>query len=814
MTFRSCYFAGVAAAAAFLVADLAPVWAASPQLSVVLPRGAQRGTEATLTFTGDRLKDTQEIFFYDSGFEVTKIEPSEDGKKAVATVKIAPNCRLGEHIVQVRAASGVSEYRTFWVGPFPETAEVEPNNDFEAPQAVPYGTTVTGLIESEDVDHYVVEAKKGERISAEIEGLRLGTNLNSQFDPTVTIFDAERFELLVADDTPLVHQDAVASIVAPKDGRYIIQVRDSSYGGNGNCQYRLHVGQFPRPLAVYPAGGPAGQEMEVTFLGDPTGPFTQKITTPSDPNVPFAVIPEQNGLAAPSDNPFRVSTFGNMLEAEPNNTAAEASGPAQPAPIALNGALSEPGDVDFLKFKATKGQVLRIECFGRRIRTPIDAVMTVHKADGAAISSNDDNGGPDPIIDFTAPEDGEYLVSIRDHLGRGGAEFVYRIEIAPPQPRLALSIPRVQRYLQTRQQIVIPRGGYYPTVLNGSRQNFGGEIVLEADALPEGVTMDFEPMAGNLNSMPVVFAAAADAPLTGQLIDLKGFQKEGSRDHFGQFTNTADLLRYRNDQMLWTATVDRLPVAVVEKLPFSVEIVQPTLPLVRKGRIDLKIVAKRDEGFTAPITVEFPFRPPGVSTLPTMKIEEGKNEVVYPINANENAQIGDWKVFSVAYANINGQAVTGTPLMDLKVADNNVDVALERGAVIQGQKTELVGAVTVKAPFEGKGTATLLGLPNQVTAEPVEITNDTKEIRFAVNTTAESPVGRHKSVICEINITHNGEAMIHNAGVVELRIDAPPPEPKEPPKEKAAAPPAPPSEKPLSRLEQLRLEAKQKSEAQ
>lgn len=813
MTFRSCCVVGLVAAA-LSAADLATVRAASPQLNVVLPRGAQRGTEAKLTLTGARLKDAQEVLFYDSGFEVTKLEPAENGQTAVATVKIAPNCRLGEHILQVRTASGVSEYRTFWVGPFPETAEVEPNNAFESPQAVPYGTTVTGLIESEDVDHYVVEAKKGERISVEIEALRLGTNLNNQFDPTVTILDAERFELLIADDTPLVNQDAVASIVAPKDGRYVIQVRDASYGGNGNCQYRLHVGQFPRPLAVYPAGGPAGQEMEVTFFGDPTGPFTQKITTPSDPNVPFAVIAEQNGLAAPSENPFRISTFGNLLEAEPNNTAAEATGPAQPAPIALNGVLAEPGDIDFLRFKATKGQVFRIECFGRRIRTPIDAVMTVHKADGAAIASNDDNGGPDPIIDFTVPEDGEYLVSVRDHLGRGGAEYVYRVEIAPPKPSLALSIPRVQRYLQMRQQIVIPRGGYYPTVLNGSRQNFAGEIVLEADALPEGVTMTFEPMAANLSSMPVVFAAAADAPLTGKLIDLKGFQKDGSRDHFGQFTNTADLLRYLNDAMLWTATVDRLPVAVVEKLPFSVEIVQPTLPLVRKGRIDLKVIAKRDEGFTAPITVEFPFRPPGVSTLPTMRIEEGKTEVIYPINANENAQVGDWKVFSVAYADVNGQAVTGTPLTNLKVADNNVDIAIERGAVIQGQKTELIGTVTIKTPFEGKGTATLLGLPNKVTAEPIEITNDTKEIRFAVNTTAESPVGRHQSVLCEVNITHNGEAMIHTAGVAELRIDAPPPAPKDPPKETAAAPPAPPSEKPLSRLEQLRLEAKQKGNAQ
>ena len=53
----------------------------------------------------------------------------------------------------------------------------------------------------------------------------------------------------------LLGQDAACSVVVPADGKYVIQVRDSAYGGNGACAYRLHVGTFPRPLAVVPAGG-------------------------------------------------------------------------------------------------------------------------------------------------------------------------------------------------------------------------------------------------------------------------------------------------------------------------------------------------------------------------------------------------------------------------------------------------------------------------------------------------------------------------------------------------------------------------------
>ena len=60
--------------------------------------------------------------------------------------------------------------------------------------------TVNGIADNEDVDYYVVEAKKGERISAEVEGLRLGI---SEFDPYVAILDSKRFELGVSDDAAL-----------------------------------------------------------------------------------------------------------------------------------------------------------------------------------------------------------------------------------------------------------------------------------------------------------------------------------------------------------------------------------------------------------------------------------------------------------------------------------------------------------------------------------------------------------------------------------------------------------------------------------
>ena len=146
--------------------------------------------------------------------------------------------------------------------------EKEPNNEFLTPQKIPLNCTVHGVANNEDVDYFAVEAKKGQRISVEIEGMRLGTTF---FDPYIAILDSKRFELATSDDTALLKQDGCLSIVAPADGTYIVMVRETSYRGNGACQYRLHVGTFPRPMAVVPAGGKLGEEVELRFIGDATG---------------------------------------------------------------------------------------------------------------------------------------------------------------------------------------------------------------------------------------------------------------------------------------------------------------------------------------------------------------------------------------------------------------------------------------------------------------------------------------------------------------------------------------------------------------
>ena len=226
-----------------------PGWGAfracrQPQPGIDHSVGAQRGTEVEVTFNGARLADAQEILFYSPGIAVTGLEAADNAVKT--KLAIAADCRLGQHAMRVRTASGTSELRTFYVGASARDQRSGTEHRF-CPAAEDRRSTRRSTASSRTKMSIfsVIEAKKGERITAEIEGIRLGYSF---FDPYVAILDKQRFELATFGRCGRwCGKMACAAVVAPEDGSYVIQVRETAYGGNGSCMYRLHVGRFPRP---------------------------------------------------------------------------------------------------------------------------------------------------------------------------------------------------------------------------------------------------------------------------------------------------------------------------------------------------------------------------------------------------------------------------------------------------------------------------------------------------------------------------------------------------------------------------------------
>jgi len=422
--------------------------AVAPQLVSISPAGAQRGTELEMSFKGERLQDAEEIICYEPGIEVVKLS-SVTNQSVRAQVKIAPDCSLGEHHLRLRAATGISELRTFMVGTFPIIEETEPNDDPSKAQKIPLNSTVAGVIKSEDVDCFAVELKQGQRFSAEIEGIRLG---RANFDPRLTVFDEHHAIVGDADDTWLSMQDPFLSFLVPSNGTYIVQVREVTYGGNDNCQYLLHMGAFPRPGSVYPLGGKAGETIAFAFFSGATGWFTNQIKLPAVPQNKFGIYAELEGLTAPSPNWIRVSGFANVLATAGNHDRQHATMTDLQPPLALNGVLSEKGQEDWFRFPATKGTVLEVKVFARRLRSPLDSVIEIFDAKGQTIASDDDAAGVDSFLKFTPAESTNYFLRVRDTLGHGGPDFVYRVELDGVRPLITLKIPEVARNdTQSRQ---------------------------------------------------------------------------------------------------------------------------------------------------------------------------------------------------------------------------------------------------------------------------------------------------------------------------------------------------------------------------
>ena len=749
----------------------------TPVLNQIVPRGVQRGTEKEFTFVGARLFDAKEVFFYDDGFEVKKIE-QVNANSVKVTVAVSPDCRVGEHVAQLRTAGGVSDYRNFFVGVLPEVAEVEPNSEFNAPQKIESGTTVNGVITNEDLDWFQIEAKAGQRISVEIEAIRLGF----MFDPYIEIRDAEGNELAKCDDCPLLKQDAFLSIHAPADGTYAIMVRETSYGGNENCRYRLHVGEFPRPALVYPAGGKFGETKEVTFLGDPAGPMKQSVTLPASEGFRGGLFCKDDKGLSPSPLPFLLSDLNSVEEVEPNNTFHKQT--AVNLPVAIDGKIAKGDTFDFHRFTAKKGQTWIIDCQARRIGSPLDPVINVFYAkDNKHIAGNDDTDRkPDAQYRFVVPEDGDYFVRVFDHLNRSGNDFIYRLQIEAPKPELTVNIRRNDRFSQRRQQIAIPKGNRFGLLMDAAKKNFDGQIKLIADKLPPGVTMECKPMAANMTFMPVVFTATEDAVIDGGLFEVKA-EHVNKPEINGGYRLRADLvLGVPNNTLYYPCYVDKMAVSVLDPVPFKLEMVPPKAPLLRDGQATVKVKIHRDEGFEKDVWLQFPFRPPGVGTNYQVKVPKDKNEFDYPLNANGNAQIGNWPIYVLGWSDVKGQAWISTQLSELEIAEPRVKMQMAMTSVTQGQSAEMKCTLDQLIAFEGEATAELLGVPPNVkTNSPLKFDAKTTELTFKFETTDKSPPGKHGPFI-RVKIPQNGEMMQATAGRGQLRINKP-----RPPKKKQVA---------------------------
>lgn len=749
----------------------ATAFAGSPRLTQTYPAAGQRGAEIEVTCSGTNLADARGFLFDEPGFEATVVSAAAGNFKA--KIKVPANARLGEHQFRALTASGVTDVRLFYVTPFPMMEEVEKKGEPNAVQPVALGATVYGRTVDDDQDRFEVELKKGQRLSVEVVGMRVQTQ--SVYDPNIRISKPDGSEIADVDDSAFSRQDPVTSVIAPEDGKYVITIRDATNAGAGACQYLLNIGTFPRPLAVYPAGGPAGEELKVTLLGDASGPIERKVKLPAQAQERFELFTEQD-QPTPQPNVLRVSYFPNVLEKEPNYDIANAQKVTEQVPFALNGIVSEKGQNDCFKFTAQKGRDYEIRVLARAVRSPLDPILTIYNEKGAQLALNDDSGNPDSYLRWKAPADGEFIIHVRDQLFRGGPTFVYRVEVTSIQPKLTAWLPEMTiNQNQDRRAMVVPKGNRYASLLRIKRADIGGEVRVEPADLPAGIQVSAPAIDKAVDTIPMVFEAAADAEPTAKAFNVVAKLAEPPKDTKVESAveHTVDIAENGNQRPYYSITESKLPVAITDEIPVKINLVAPKAPLLQGGSLGLKVKAERKGDFKGPITLSFLYSPPGVGNAGLQTIKEGESEGVVTISANANAAPQKWKVCVVGSADFGkGPVWFSTQLQEIEIAPPLVTGQLVRTFVDQGDTTTMRVKLEQKVPFEGKAKLQLVGLPPNTTSEPKEFTKDDKEVEFTIKAGPTAPAGQHKQLLCQFTLEKDGDTMTSSfaqGGI--LRID-------------------------------------------
>ena len=369
-----------------------------------------------------------------------------------------------------------------------------------------------------------------------------------------------------------------------------------------------------------------------------------------------------------------------------------------------------------------------------------------------------------------------------------------------------------------RQFMAVPKGGRTVLLENFTRNGVGGDYRFELKDLPAGVKLLEDAAPGDLPGVPLVLEAAADAPYGGAIVTPLLQPKDPNNKIVGQMRRTYDIVRIGNT-IYYQGLEDQLPVAVVDEAPYSLEIQKPETPLVRNGVFNLKVVAKRKEGFKAAIRVFMCWTPPGVSSLGEKVIAADSNECEFQLNANANVDTKAWKFVVQGEADTGkGRVYNASPFAELTTEAPYVAAnAIALTALEVGTPGVMATNFEMTRPFEGEAVAQLVGAPDTIRIAPIKVTKDTKELRFTVETDEKSRVGKTANMFVQVDIPVGKGFATHRIALGSiLRLDparktAPAPVAKaatsSAAKVAAPAPVAAPAA--LSRLEQLR----QKNEA-
>jgi hypothetical protein len=514
-----------AALAFWLPCFVCSVLAAPPDVKWVYPTGAQIGQKVSVTVSG-KLNQPGTGFWCDRP-DVSIEIPEKDNEISIST---SPEARPGLCWLRFFNAEGATAQVPFVLGRLLEVVEAEPNNEVVKAQKIEQSTVVNGKLGAAgDVDVYAVPMKKGQTLVAKIDA---NWRLGFPVDPILQILSANGTVIEQVDDDHGF--DPLIAFEAPSDGTWLVRVfgfpaapnSTIRFAGGASYIYRLTLTTGPFVNHSLPPALQTGVAAPLKLAG---WNLSDVLAAPLQADL--ATLPGLTHAELPHVVPLSIVDEPVLVAAEPCSSDKPL---AVTTPATIGGVIDEPGDEDFLKFSAKKGEVLVIEVESRSLGYPLDSVVTVLDAAGKVLGESDDavRNKFDSRLVFSVKVDGEYTLRIRDLFEKGGWRFAYRLSIRPRQPTVKLSLKADVFKATPGTPLEIP-------VTVGRVDGFKEEIAISVEGLPEGAiveTVKSETKGDTSKAVKLVLKTDDAKPFNGPIRVVGKYGEDGSVS--GEFAQT------------------------------------------------------------------------------------------------------------------------------------------------------------------------------------------------------------------------------------------------------------------------------------
>jgi hypothetical protein len=465
-----------------------------PRLLSISPMGGQVGTSFDATIAAEHMEDPGPLIFQHPGIQATaKVDAQGKPIPNQYSIAIAPDVPQGLYEARLLGRLGISSARIFSVGKLTELIQKPGNTNLVNAMPLSVPSVCNSVVSSRAVDFYSFEAAQGKRYIIQCSA----RGIDSKLDPVVIVGDANGTDL-VAQRT-----GDTLDFVAKASGKHTIKIHELTFKGGPGYFYRLSIEELPidAPMPVYPSTRSVS-----AFSWPPNGLSPQSPTTEQE------------------DATFQAITL----------------------PADITGRFYPAADVDTYVFDAKQGETWWIEVASERLGRPTDPslVVQMEKPDKSGWSDvaelNDiaspmkpssngyaydgppfDGGSTDILGKLEIKETGRYRLLLSDLFGgtRKDPRNIYRLIVRPAQPDFAVVSWGLHMELRNgdRNALSKPlalRAGNTVAleVVTVRRDGFDGEIALNVEGLPQGVTAQgLKIQPGKMRGV-LLLSATQDAP--------------------------------------------------------------------------------------------------------------------------------------------------------------------------------------------------------------------------------------------------------------------------------------------------------------